>query len=46
MFKIPYDFWKSIYLIRVHDAKNITLANIAVGRERVTLGRILHAGTN
>ena len=32
--------------LKVHDAKNTTLANIVVGREFITLGRIPHAGTN
>ena len=32
--------------LKVHDAKNITLANIVVGCECITLGRVPHAGTN
>ena len=34
------------YVIKAHDAKNTTLANIAVERECITLGRVLHARTN
>ena len=32
--------------LKVHDAINTTLANIAVGRVSITLGWIAHAGTN
>ena len=30
----------------MHDAKNTTLTNIAVGREWIKLDRVPHAGTN
>ena len=33
-------------LLKVHDAINTTLANIAVGRVSITLGWVAHAGTN
>ena len=33
-------------ILKVHDAKYTTLANIAVGREWITLDRVPYAGTN
>ena len=37
---------RSYEMLKVHDAINSTLANIAVGRVSITLGWVAHAGTN